>query len=203
LTADAEATLRREAILTADTFRIAVICTGNRFRSPLVEHVLRRETQGLPVEIESFGLLDLRSAPVLPELEEHAAAAGVDVSGHRSRRLPADSLSDADLVVGFERDHVAHAVVRAKSQLERTFTLPELVGLLEEMPAPRGSGNVIADARASVARAAAQRVDPRRGRVPEIQDPLGQTPAVVADIAADVSALSVRLAAALFGQEPR
>jgi protein-tyrosine phosphatase len=189
--------------LTPDTFRIAFICTGNRFRSPLAEHVLRRETAGLPVHVESFGLLDTDSA-VLPELEEHAAAAGLDVARHRSRRLPRGSLSDADLVIGFERRHVAHAVVHANARLERTFTLPELVGLLEQMPAKPSSGNVIAEATAAVERAAAARpADPRRAPVPEIEDPLGRPPDVVAGIADDVRSLAVRLAAALFARVAR
>jgi low molecular weight protein-tyrosine phosphatase len=184
--------------LGAETFNIVVICTGNRFRSPLVEHLLRREAAGLPVAVESFGLLDAESLPVLAELEEHAAAAEVDVSRHRSRRLPDASLADADLVLGFERHHVAHAVVRAGARLERTFTLPELVGLLEETPAPRRSGDVAADAAAAVEAAAAARPDPRRARIPEVEDPVGRSPAEVAAIAGDLRSLTPRLVAALF-----
>jgi len=185
--------------LGADTFDIVVICTGNRFRSPLVEHLLRGETAGLPVVIESFGLLDAESLPVLAELEEHAAAAGIDVSRHRSRRLPDASLADTDLVLGFERRHVAHAVVKARAPLARTFTLPELVGLLEQTPAPRRTGDVVAGATAAVAGAAAARpADPRRTPVPEIEDPIGRSPNEVAAIAADIRSLTPRLVAALF-----
>lgn len=183
----------------AETFDIVVICTGNRFRSPLVEHLLRRETAGLPVAIESFGLLDAEALPVLAELEEHAAAAGVDVTQHRSRRLVDASLADADLVLGFERRHVAHAVVRGRARLERTFTLPELVGLLEETPAPPRTGDVVADAAAAVAEAAAARpADPRRAPVPELEDPIGLPANEVAAIAADIRSLTPRLVAALF-----
>lgn len=185
--------------MAADTFNIVVICTGNRFRSPLVEHMLRQETVGLPVEVESFGLLDAEALPVLPELEEHALAAGVDVSRHRSRPLREGSLTDADLVLGFERRHVATAVVKARAPLEHTFTLPELVGLLEETPAPRASGDSVADATAALAGAAAARpADPRRAPVPEIDDPLGRAPDEVAAIAADIRSLTTRLVAALF-----
>jgi protein-tyrosine-phosphatase len=184
--------------LGAETFDIVVICTGNRFRSPLVEHLLRRETAGLRVEIESFGLLDAEALPVLAELEEHAAAAGVDVSQHRSRRLVDASLADADLVLGFERRHVAHAVVKGRARLERSFTLPELVGLLEETPAPRKTGDVVVDARAAVAEAAAARPDPRRAPVAELEDPIGLPANQVAGIAADIRSLTPRLVAALF-----
>jgi low molecular weight protein-tyrosine phosphatase len=187
--------------LSSDIFRIAVICTGNRFRSPLAEHVLRRETAGLPVEVESFGLLDNDSAPVLPELEEHAAAAGLDVAEHRSRQLARASLADADLVIGFERRHIARAVVHGSAPLERTFTLPELVELLEQAPAPATRHGLVAEATAAIAAAAASRPsDPRRSTVPEIADPLGRPPQVVADIACAVRSLSVRLATTLFGQ---
>jgi len=185
--------------LGADTFDIVVICTGNRFRSPLVEHLLRRETAERPIEIESFGLLDAESLPVLPELEEYAAAAGVDVTDHRSRYLPQGSLAAVDLVLGFERRHVVHAVVKGRARLERTFTLPELVGLLEETPAVPASGDVVADWAAAVAAAAAARPeDPRRARIPEVDDPIGRSAAEVAAIAADLRSLTTRLAAALF-----
>jgi len=190
--------------LSSDTFRIAVICTGNRFRSPLAEHLLRRETAGLPVEVESFGLLDTGAEPVLAELEEHAAAAGLDVAAHRSRQLPRGSLGGMDLVIGFERRHLAHAVVQAGAHLERTFTLPELVDLLEQVPAPSGGGGVAANAAAAIEAAAGARPgDPRRTAVPEIADPVGRPPEVVARIAADVTSLSSRLAAALFPEVAR
>jgi protein-tyrosine phosphatase len=190
---------RTRGDLGAETFNIVVVCTGNRFRSPLVEHLLRRETAGLPIEIESFGLLDSGPLPVLPELEEHAAAAGVDVSRHRSRRLVAGSLADADLVVGFERRHVARAVVHAGAALDRAFTLPELVGLLEESPAPATAGDVKAGAAAAIARAAEERpADPRRDPIPEIADPLGRPPEEVAEIAREVRELTHRLVLALF-----
>ena len=58
-----------------------------------------------------------------------AEAQGIDVAAHRSRLL--DSIAAADLVVGFERIHVAAAVVDGGAQRDRVFTLPELVPLLE------------------------------------------------------------------------
>jgi len=185
--------------LTSETFRIAVICTGNRFRSPLAEYLLRRATAGLPVEVESYGLLDTGAAPILPELEEHAAAAALDLSLHRSRGLAGVSLAPVDLVIGFERRHVAHAVVHAGARLDRTFSLPELVGLLEETAAPSGGDAPVGEASAAVARAAAARpVDPRRYPIPEIADPLGKSPAVAARVADEVRALTERLATELF-----
>jgi hypothetical protein len=62
---------------------------------------------------------------------EAAATRGVDLSGHRSS---ADPVAAADVVIGFELEHVAAAVVDGGAPVERTFQLRELMELLEPLP---------------------------------------------------------------------
>jgi len=182
----------------ADRFRIVVVCTGNRFRSPLAEHVLRRETEGLPVDVSSVGVLDLGGIEAMPEALEAAQELGLDLSAHRTRVLTPEPLEGADLVLGFERRHVARAVVAGGAPLERTFTLPELVELLGSIPSV-GDEDPAARARAFVAAVAAERPDPRTAAVPELADPLGRSRSFHRDTAEQVGELSRRLVTQLFG----
>lgn len=108
------------------------MCTGNQARSVIAEHYTRKITAGLPVTVESVGLLDTRGAPALPEAARAAEALSLDLAGHLSRPFTAIDLSAVDLVIGFEQQHVATAVVDGRAEFARTFKLLELVRLLNE-----------------------------------------------------------------------
>jgi protein-tyrosine-phosphatase len=133
------------------------------------------EAHDLPVQAASLGILDIGSQPALPEALRVAHTLGLDLTGHRSRTVSPGALRGADLVVGFERKHVVAAVVDGQAARAQTFTLPELVGLLETSPSPLVRGGPIERARARIAEAGARRgratsVDP-----PELPDPMGMT----------------------------
>lgn len=181
-----------------DRFKIVVVCTGNRFRSPLAEHVLRRAADGLPVDVRSVGVLDLGAVGALPEALEAARELGLDLSDHRTCVLTPEPLDGADLVLGFERAHIARAVVNGGAPLDRTFTLPELVELLESLP-PVRADDPVTRARTVVAAVASSRPDPRRGPVPELVDPLGKSATFFRRTAEQVNELSERLIERLFG----
>jgi protein-tyrosine phosphatase len=182
-------------------FRVAFVCTGNRFRSPLAERVLRQRVDDLPVEIESLGTLQLGPLEALPEAIREADRMGIDLTDHRARSLAGADLSDTDLVLGFERAHVVTAVVDAKASRDHTFTLPELVALLDRVDAPQDL--TPADrARSLVRRAAAHRPpDPQLRSVPELSDPLGRRRDEQRGIALEVEELVGRLADVLFKAE--
>ena len=112
---------------------VVFICTGNRFRSPLAAAIFgdAAAKHGVPVTVESVGTLDTGSPPAFPETIEHAERFGLDISDHRARHALAVDLTGADVVIGFERTHVAFAIVDAGVPAEKAFTLPELVQLLE------------------------------------------------------------------------
>jgi protein-tyrosine phosphatase len=181
--------------------RVVTLCTGNRFRSPLAAAILANALEGLlPVDASSVGTLDVDGLPALPEAVALAPAHGVDLSAHVSRRMTRGELEHTDLVVGFEKFHVATAVVDGRSARTRTFTLPELVALLEGLGEPQaGRGErAVERARALVAAAA----DARGGtsRPPEIEDPFDRPRARQQAIADEVAAQSKRLAALLAGR---
>jgi protein-tyrosine phosphatase len=154
----------------SDALRVAFVCTGNRFRSPLAAALLESDTEGLPLEIASLGTLDLGAEPALPEAVALAEELGVDLAAHRARTVAAEDLSAYDLVVGFERKHVVSSVVEGGASIERTFTLPELVGLLRE------AAETPPSARDRIH--AAHELRPpgfRNAPLPELPDPLGRS----------------------------
>lgn len=182
----------------ADEFDVVVICSGNRFRSPIAASILRGATDGLPVRVRSFGTLDLAPSPVLPEALELAPSLGLDLTSHRSRPLAGEDLSSADLVIGFERMHVSLAVVNAGASRERTFLLTELVDRLEGVTLPEKLG-AVERARAAVREADEARSADTRPIPEEIADPIGGRPAAFRATADRVSSLTHRLARLLFG----
>lgn len=187
----------------AQPFSIVIICTGNQIRSPVVEGFIRDLTSDLPVVVSSAGTLDGGGGGAYPLAVEAAATWGIDLSLHRSRNLTDVSLTDADLVLGFEREHVARAVIDGGAASERTFTLPELVELLELVPSHEQAADPCECARTAVARAE----ELRSGgfAVPslrEIRDPMGRRARDVRETVDVIRALSRRLVAGLFGRQP-
>lgn len=112
------------------SFDIALVCTGNQFRTPLAEALIRQRCGHVGVAVRSYGVTRAGSSGILPITEEAARSYGLDLSQHRATKLGPDDLRDADLVVGFEESHLFAARQIGGAPPERTFTLIELVRLL-------------------------------------------------------------------------
>jgi protein-tyrosine-phosphatase len=174
------------------------VCTGNRFRSPLAAALLADKAGKLPVRIASLGTLDLGPEPALPEAIAIAESFGLDLSEHRARSISGVELDRFDLVLGFERKHVATSVVEGGAQSEQTFTLPELVELLREIPGPPLPTDPVERSRVRIRQADAARPTLRPSAVPEVSDPLGLTRSEQLETARELEALVARLASRLF-----
>jgi protein-tyrosine phosphatase len=179
-------------------YEVAFVCTGNRFRSPLAAAAFATLVKS-PVCTVSAGLLGLGPVPALPEAVELARSVGLDLTAHRATDLRAVDFEPFDLVLGFERSHVQAAVVDASARIERTFTLPELVLLLEKIPERATHSAPIARARERVAEAhAAREPSFRTSGMPEVEDPLGRSRREQRAIGEEVCQLTDRLARLLF-----
>ncbi|MDQ3646259.1 MAG: hypothetical protein M3345_04910 [Actinomycetota bacterium] len=179
-------------------FEVCFICTGNRARSPVAQHTMSLATRTLPVVSRSVGLLDLGGAPALPEIEQAARDRGLDLSAHRSTCITSADLTSTDLVLGFELQHVASAVVDHRADPARTFTVPELVRLLEG--AESAETDPIARAREVIATADGKRREQPRQRLEEVHDPIGEPGDVQRSIALQVHHMTLQLAEGLFGR---
>jgi protein-tyrosine-phosphatase len=182
-----------------DQFSIVFVCSGNRFRSPLAEAFVRRLTVGLPVLVHSFGTMRLGATPALAEATKLGLWCGVDLSEHRARLIGSESIDDADLLIGFDQDHVRRAVIVGNAATERSFTFREIVALLEEVETLE-TPDVVQRARHAVRQAAARREDdPDAARPGSVADPFGRSWRVYRETAAEIRELSLRLVAELFG----
>jgi protein-tyrosine-phosphatase len=184
-----------------DTFDIAVLCSGNRFRSPLATALIRRRApQG--VRVASAAAASRASGNVLPEALELGPIYGVNLESHRARPLPPRALASAGLVLGFERLHLGTAIDLGGAPPAASFTLPELVELLEAIPAASIEG-LPPGPRARRAVALAHELRTRRDHdhdaVPELSDPLGSSHVVFVELAATIDRLVARMCNRLFG----
>jgi protein-tyrosine-phosphatase len=185
--------------VTVSELRIAFVCTGNRFRSPIAAALLARETRDLPLRIASLGTLDLGREPALPEAVAIADELGLDLYGHRARSVTKIDLGLFHLVLGFERKHVMSSVVDADALIEHTFTLPELVELLEGLPAAPEPADPVERTLLRVRRAHDARPPDYRARpFPEVDDPLGMNVTAQRETAHELEALVNELVRLLF-----
>ena len=154
---------------------------------------------GLPLELHSYGLYDLGPVGPLREALIAAERLKIDISEHRARPLHGEDLGASDLVLGFERIHIATAVVDAHAPRDRSFTLPELVHLLGDAEPP-SAGDPLERARLAL-RAAHELRGSRLSEeiLLEVADPWAQPNAVYAETATKLARLCEDLVPALFG----
>jgi protein-tyrosine phosphatase len=124
---------------------ILLLCTGNVCRSVMAQAMLsaRLDARTSAVSVTSAGLLEAGQRPPA-EVISVMAAKGIDVTGHRSRRVTAADLDAADMVLGLAREHARHAAVLLPGCWPRTFTLRELVRRGRQA-GPRASGEPLGD----------------------------------------------------------
>jgi protein-tyrosine phosphatase len=88
--------------------RVVVVCTWNRFRSPIASEILKREAEELGCEtlvVSSRGTKAPFGHAAPSEVVNCAGRLGIDITGHRSKRLSREDVVLADLVVVMEEWH--------------------------------------------------------------------------------------------------
>jgi len=118
---------------------ILVVCTGNVCRSPLADgflrSILRRRFADEAPVVASAGTAGWDGSPAMDESVQAAAEREVDISDHIARRLVREHVTSADLIVCMAGEHSEVIVRSVPEAAEKTFTLKELVRLLQALPA--------------------------------------------------------------------
>ena len=188
---------------------ILVVCTGNVCRSPVAEGLLRAALQrrfgDRAPTVASAGTAGWEGAGAQPGSVRAAAELGVDISGHRGRRLLGRHLDEASLVLAMAGEHRDGVLSILPPAAERAFTLKELVRLLEALPPVEPVDEDAAPAATLEVRLAEAGALRRTGfagneRDEDIADPLGMPDVVYRAVAGELAEWIERLATGLFGR---
>jgi len=120
------------------------VCTANRIRSPLAEHLFRRQlvAAGENLEnwrVESVGTWTRSGLPAMPLAQEVGAELGVDLSAHRSLAIEDAALETYDLIITMEQGQREAIAVEFPAVADRVHLLSHLAtGLTYDVADPVG-----------------------------------------------------------------
>lgn len=186
---------------------ILVVCTGNICRSPMAEGFLRdalvrRFGERAPA-VSSAGTMGWAGSPASPESVIAAGERGSDIEAHRARELGRSLIDDADLILCMAGEHREAVGEEVPQAARRTFTLKELVRLLEDLPPVpvNDDPSTLAD-RISEADRLREQGSARNPHDEDISDPLGLPLDTYRAIAWELDGWNLRLVKGLYGAEP-
>lgn len=166
----------------------------------MAEALLRDElaAAGVDAHVHSAGLFDDDGRPASEEGVAVMAARGLDTSAHLSRRMTAEMLAQADLVIGMAREHVREAVLTSPDIWTRTYTLKELVRRGTDV-GPRAAGQPLDEWLAKVHAGRTRSDLLGSSEADDVADPIGQPRAVYERTADELVALTTRLTSLVKG----
>jgi len=161
--------------------------------------LLGERLRGVPelVPVESAGLLAEGFAADKSACQAMAGL-GHDITTHASRRLTAEAVAAAELVVGMERLHVREAVVMAPEAFPRCFTLRELVRRGRAV-GPRRPDQPVRHWLAQLAEGRTHADLLGESAIDDIDDPMGMPASVFRSLAAELDELTAAFAALVAG----
>jgi glycine hydroxymethyltransferase len=183
---------------------VLLVCTGNICRSPMASGFLSgllRERGIDDVTVASCGVSAWEGSPPTPEAVAAMREQGRDISRHVARRMSRRIVESADLIIGMSSEH-RDAVRRiARPAASRTFTLKELVHLLDAVGPPPTDGPSDQQLRSAALRADALRDAYRDLQLKDedVADPLGLGLESFRAVAWEIEALCEGLVDLVFG----
>jgi protein-tyrosine-phosphatase len=183
--------------------RILIVCTGNICRSPMaagfLRHTLIDRFGDAAPEVRSAGTAGWEGSGAMPESTQAAAERGVDIEDHVAHLLDRDMVREAELIVCMAAEHREAIIDLVPEARGVTYTLKEIVRLLDRLPpAPAQGGPDGLDARVAAA-SEARRDGATSPWDEDVADPLGQPIASYRAIAWELDELMTRLVDGLFG----
>lgn len=108
---------------------ILFVCTGNTCRSVMAEGLLRHyaELADLDLDIASAGIRAFPGDEASQYTIEVLGEVGIDVSGHRARKVSPYLLAEYDLILPMTTGHEYHLRQLVPDLTEKVFLLKEFV----------------------------------------------------------------------------
>jgi len=121
-------------------FAVLFVCTANHCRSPMAEHLLRRElsTRDLDWSVASAGTRAEEYRPMHASAARVLARRGIEVGDWGAHRVDGEAVLRADLVLTAGEEHRAAVARLAPSAMARTFTLLQFAHLTAALPMAGG-----------------------------------------------------------------
>jgi protein-tyrosine phosphatase len=153
----------------------------------------RLDARGTPAHVGSAGLLP-GGSPATEAAIEVMAAAGLDISEHRSRQVSPHLLDESDLVVTMTRQHLIEVTLMAPAAWPRMFQAVDLLRRAEKV-GPRDQDEPMADWLVSVGDGRTRSGILAASLSDDVEDPVGQSAAVYRRTEQQLDDLFTRLAA--------
>jgi protein-tyrosine phosphatase len=119
---------------------VVFVCTANVCRSPVAEALFRDwlRRRGVVDEwrVSSAGTWARDGAPVPPALGRLLQARGLDLSGHRARRVTEGLLAASDLTLCMTQSHCEALRIEFATCASRVKMLSEFAGRAYDVPDP-------------------------------------------------------------------
>lgn len=157
---------------------ILFVCTGNICRSPMAQIMLANAVPAGDVLVESAGTRALNGEPMHAHSQAVLRELRLYCPDFRSRMLTPPIVEQADLVLGFSREHRAIARQLAPGRWRRAFTIREFV--LSQTEANRTSMS-------------ARCVDPTHPSL-DIDDPIGKPVEAFRELSSEIGPMMTLIA---------
>jgi protein-tyrosine phosphatase len=186
---------------------VLLVCTGNICRSPMGHGILAdlstRQYDG-EIVVRSAGTWARKGSPATREAHAAAKATGIDISRHKASPFSRELADWADLIVTMTDEQAAEVAEVDADAAPKTFTLKELVSLLDLLP-PIREGGEAKDVQTRLAEAHRLRSDGRQSDLMDrdVADPLGLSETVYRAVAHELNELLGRLLVGLLGRSDR
>ena len=156
-------------------FDLLFVCTGNICRSPTAELIAAARLPKEHFRVHSAGTYGLEGYAIEPGAARELAALGIASEAFRARRITAELVHGADLVLTATREHRSAVVTLDPRALGKAFTMREFARLVDAVgPLPVDDPADRARLVVAAAAEARSRHSPHRPEADDVADPYGR-----------------------------